>query len=534
MITYRSYDRNKAFHSYYVADGSNKEKSKIQSSNIKRHSDGLNQRKIRPYLPMQNSQRSTISTDDDMTTASFASLKSKRSLSGMSADMFDSRRHLSPKAERALFFDNISSASSRFGGGGGGGGVGGFSGGLSGEGGMLELERSPSLGRNLNNVSACGMYYSPSFGKSPPQRRQNHNYKFPSFVPDSDDEHEDEDGWGFIDPLVQIYVKKQKERKRQLEEELKVIRELAKKFREKEDTEDKRARRKKRLETLGRNASMFFFPLSSGLDEWSDEDVSHSECVSVCSSDNCSTEDEEDDEDQGMPAVEIVKEPDEDEYPFLLNHSMMQQISDHGLPMGIAMRKWKRLYCLSRDGDSINTMLYLVERYRYTLLVIKTTNGHIFGAYCNDRWEDKGGNTTKSFYGSGQTFLFSVQQVGRNVHSTSRNDDNDKDGPPVVALDDVKEDEPTSEEAAQQDLGHVDIYKWRGTNSYFQMCDVSIDRLAFGGGSGSFGLCIENSFTKGSTGYCDTFGNPPLCNDHHFEIVNVEVYAFVTSGYHVD
>ena len=526
MITYRSYDRNKAFHSYYVADGSNKEKSKIQSSNIKRHSDGLNQRKIRPYLPMQNSQRSTISTDDDMTTASFASLKSKRSLSGMSADMFDSRRHLSPKAERALFFDNISSASSRF----GGGGAGGFSGGLSGEGGMLELERSPSLGRNLNNVSACGMYYSPTFGKSPPQRRQNHSYKFPSFVPDSDDEHEDDEGWGFIDPLVQIYVKKQKEKKRQLEEELKMIRELAKKFREKEDTEDKRARRKKRLETLGRNASMFFFPLSSGLDEWSDEDVSHSECGSVCSSDVCNTEDE----DQGMPAVEIVKEPDEDEYPFLLNHSMMQQISDHGLPMGIAMRKWKRLYCLSRDGDSINTMLYLVERYRYTLLVIKTTNGHIFGAYCNDRWEDKGGNTTKSFYGSGQTFLFSVQQVGRNVHSTSRSDDNDKDVPPVVALDDVKEDEPTSEEAAQQDLGHVDIYKWRGTNSYFQMCDVSIDRLAFGGGSGSFGLCIENSFTKGSTGYCDTFGNPPLCNDHHFEIMNVEVYAFVTSGYHVD
>jgi hypothetical protein len=72
-------------------------------------------------------------------------------------------------------------------------------------------------------------------------------------------------------------------------------------------------------------------------------------------------------------------------------------------------------------------------------------------------------------------------------------------------------------------------YKWTGANRYIQLTDIHRKLLAFGGGGdeGSFGLCVESDFQRGSTGHCDTFGNDALCEEENFQIVDLEIFGFL-------
>ena len=456
---------------------------------------------VKPYLPSYQSPASrfiksgrsgSVTSEDD--SYSFSSLKSRssisRSIASGSTDLFGSRRSISYRAEMALNYDNFGTERYRAGGGGAG---------------AVEYEKSPTI--------SPMMYNSPAMGDAEFLARRSRvvdKYEIPHWSPDDDNEEKIRPiEWikPLVKPMVEFVdsIKEQNGRKRQNEQDL--IRRLAVKFQEVEDTETKRVERKTQIDMLGKNGVVLFFPLLAGLEAWDDinDDGDNDEMVDT-DHDSVTGADPED-MDQSRHNVEVVKEPDEDisENPYILSQSMMNELAENGIPVAISLRKWKRLYSLTRDGDSINAMLYLVEPYRYTLMVIKTTKGEIFGAYAHDKWEDKGCQST-IFYGSGQTFLFSVH-----VEVPCSNED--------------KEEESESH-------SRVDIYKWKGTNSYFQMCSASNDRIALGGGSSCFGLCVEDSFRFGSTGYCNTFGNPPLCRDGQFEILNVEVYGFITSGYH--
>ena len=497
MVTYRAYDLSqRGFHSYYDAS-SERDKSKNNGGSRRSVSSSTSKQTVKPYLPsyhspstsrFSQSNRSLASQDDNY---SFSSLRSRsnsmtKSMSSGMMDVFESRRSISVKAEMALNYDSYG----------------------------LEKEHRPAEGSTDfedSPMSSPQIRYSPSFENQDfltSRRKIVDEYEIPHWSPDD----EVNSGTKWLSPLVKPMVefvdsvKEKNEKKRQKENDK--IRRLAVKFREDEDTETKRAERQSQIDVLGKNGVLLFFPLNAGLENWEDNVVDGKD------------DDETDDDSVRMGEsthnVEIVKEPDEDmsEFPVILSQTMMNQLAEYGIPIAISLRKWKRLYSLARDGDSLSTMLYLVEPYRFTLVVIKTTKGEIFGAYSNDKWEDRGSHG-KFFYGSGQTFLFSVHFE-------------------TPHLDELKEDSEFADSKIEvkEPEARVDIYKWKGTNSYFQMCDVSSDRIALGGGSGSFGLCVEDSFRYGSTGYCDTFGNPSLCRGGNFEVLDLEVFGFVTSGYH--
>merc|ERR1711957_797627 len=74
----------------------------------------------------------------------------------------------------------------------------------------------------------------------------------------------------------------------------------------------------------------------------------------------------------------------------------------------------------------------------------------------------------------------------------------------------------------------VRIFPWAGKNNFVQLCDVQKERLAMGsGGCGTnFGLVIEDGFSCGRTGKCDTFDNDPLIDGEQFEVLKFEVYGF--------
>lgn len=195
---------------------------------------------------------------------------------------------------------------------------------------------------------------------------------------------------------------------------------------------------------------------------------------------------------QGSKTQEAVNIESEDHYeskvPFILTPEQLGTIAASGLPASLMFAKWRRLYCLQRDGDSfVGTFLKKVENHERTLLVIQTTQNEIMGAYSNSKWESQGGSVGASFYGSALSCLFMLDK----------------------------------------NSGEIRVFKWTGKNRYIQVCDVYSKLLAFGGGgnAGEFAICIED-LSRGSTGPCETFDNPPLCKQDRFEIMNLEVWGF--------
>ena len=50
--------------------------------------------------------------------------------------------------------------------------------------------------------------------------------------------------------------------------------------------------------------------------------------------------------------------------------------------------------------------------------------------------------------------------------------------------------------------------------------------VALGGGGGSFGLYLEDDFSRGTTGSCETFQNAPLCSQEDFDVSTMELWGF--------
>ena len=183
--------------------------------------------------------------------------------------------------------------------------------------------------------------------------------------------------------------------------------------------------------------------------------------------------------------------------PRLLSESMFHELVNDAIPRNLRMYKWKRIFTIARDGDAFITMIEKCSMYKHTLVVIKTTKGHTIGGFASEPWKNQDGfDKRHSYFGTGVCFLF-----------TDHIPDNDN---------------------ANKNK-QVMTYKWSGMNDYCQICDVDRRKIAMGGGEGDFGLIVEDSFLRGSSGHCATFNNPPLIPgiDGTFDILGFEVYGLL-------
>jgi len=207
--------------------------------------------------------------------------------------------------------------------------------------------------------------------------------------------------------------------------------------------------------------------------------------------------------------VEIEPEPPTKfrHVPPILTKSMIAEFVKHYLPASLRLLKWKRIYSLSRDGDSFQTFLANVEKWQKTLLVVRTNREDLFGAFCDDAWGGlRNEMETPTYYGSGQSFLFKISKA-------------------------KSEDVSFAPHNSVQETEQIVAFKWTGANRYVQLCDPNKKLIAMGGGgiTGSFGLCLADDFSVGSSGPCETFGNEPLASQEHFDILDVEVWGFTTA-----
>ncbi|XP_061708133.1 GTPase-activating protein skywalker isoform X2 [Cydia pomonella] len=186
--------------------------------------------------------------------------------------------------------------------------------------------------------------------------------------------------------------------------------------------------------------------------------------------------------------------------------ALKSQISDQSelftlwswLPVRITMYQPVLLYTTEEHGCSLTTFYVRVEHHEPTLLMIKTCNNEVFGAYCSTRWfernqKDERGNR-QAYFGTGETFLFSLHPVRAKY-------------PWVGTLEDKAEDEGKSHHAL----------------TLFMAGDSTM--ITVGGGDGQ-AIWMDENIRFGKTDRCSTFNNPPLCPSGDFEIRVLEVYGF--------
>ncbi|CAH1956150.1 unnamed protein product [Acanthoscelides obtectus] len=164
------------------------------------------------------------------------------------------------------------------------------------------------------------------------------------------------------------------------------------------------------------------------------------------------------------------------------------------LPVRITMYQPILLYTTEEHGCSLTTFYVRVEQHEPTLLMIKTCNNEVFGAYCSSKWgerniKDDRGNR-QAYFGTGETFLFSLYP-----------------------------------ERAKYPWVGMDGDKVHHAAELFMAADTKM--ITIGGGEGQ-AIWMDENVRYGKTDKCATFNNPPLCPGRDFEIRVLEVYGFAT------
>ncbi|KAG5856119.1 hypothetical protein ANANG_G00004640 [Anguilla anguilla] len=147
------------------------------------------------------------------------------------------------------------------------------------------------------------------------------------------------------------------------------------------------------------------------------------------------------------------------------------------LPARTVGHAWQLTYSTSRHGASLKSLYRkLAGLESPALLVIKDSQSQVFGSFLSHPLRP-----SETFYGTGETFLFMLHP-------------------------------------------RFKCFRWTGENSFFIKGDL--DSFAIGGGSGHFGLWLDEALYLGRTSPCQTFNNCCLSETDDFRVMELEVWTF--------
>jgi len=185
------------------------------------------------------------------------------------------------------------------------------------------------------------------------------------------------------------------------------------------------------------------------------------------------TDDDKTDEDDSVPVVPTPSD-------FQENCSCLDNASILFLNCNLLLeyrKNWRFLFSSLSHARSLEEMMSKICYKGPTLIIIKDTDGNMFGAHASTSWCD----TEGGWVGNGECFLFSIQPKMAIFHST-------------------------------------------GKDENFQM--LSSEFLALGGQPGNFGLELNSELTSGSSsGNIETFHTIRLTSGPTFDIDHVEVWG---------
>eukprot|EP01031_Cornospumella_fuschlensis_P024600 gene24600-29719_t len=147
------------------------------------------------------------------------------------------------------------------------------------------------------------------------------------------------------------------------------------------------------------------------------------------------------------------------------------------LPPPQRTKQWVLSYSLREHGSLLSTLLSntLAHKDVPCLIVIEDSWGYVFGGYVASGLQEK-----KSYYGSGESFVYSV-------------------------------------------IPTLQAYKWTQKNNFFVLSHA--EGLAMGGGGEGFAFQVDDELDTGVSNHSDTFDNPTLSSNEFFKCLNVEVWV---------
>ncbi|KAM4625983.1 nuclear receptor coactivator 7 isoform 2-T2 [Polymixia lowei] len=147
------------------------------------------------------------------------------------------------------------------------------------------------------------------------------------------------------------------------------------------------------------------------------------------------------------------------------------------LPARTIGHTWQLTYSTSRHGSSLKSLYRkLSGTDSPVLIVIKDALDQMFGSFLSHPLR-----LSETFYGTGETFLFMLHP-------------------------------------------RFKCFRWTGENTFFIKGDL--DSFAVGGGSGHFGLWLDETLYLGRSSPCHTFNNCCLSETDDFRVMELEVWTF--------
>ncbi|XP_036390410.1 TBC1 domain family member 24 [Megalops cyprinoides] len=211
------------------------------------------------------------------------------------------------------------------------------------------------------------------------------------------------------------------------------------------------------------------------------------------------------------------------------------------IPERFALCQPQLLFTTADHGCSLNRFYSHCEGFEPTLLLIKTTDGEMCGAYLSTDWEErKRGGNKLSFFGTGECFVFRMKPemeryewvvirhpelasaVPGQIEEPSEGEpatppqNSDKNTLPAA---DPRTD-PSDRLSPFLSARHFHLNS-RNTSMFMA---GNVDSIIVGGGEGN-ALYIDAELNHGRTARCTTFDNPPLCSET-FQIAILEVWGF--------
>uniref|UniRef100_A0A671LH97 TBC1 domain family member 24 n=1 Tax=Sinocyclocheilus anshuiensis TaxID=1608454 RepID=A0A671LH97_9TELE len=192
------------------------------------------------------------------------------------------------------------------------------------------------------------------------------------------------------------------------------------------------------------------------------------------------------------------------------------------IPERFALCQPQLLFTTSTHGCSLNRFYSHCEGYEPTLMLIRTTDGEVCGAFLSTDWEEwKRGGNKLSFFGTGECFLFRMKPEMERYewvvikHPELAN--------AAQSTDDEQTGKPATDPSHLSPFLSARHFNLNSRNTSMFMAG-NVDSIIIGGGEGN-ALYIDSELNHGRTERCLTFDNPPLCAES-FQIALLEVWGF--------
>ncbi|XP_018590399.2 TBC1 domain family member 24 isoform X2 [Scleropages formosus] len=210
------------------------------------------------------------------------------------------------------------------------------------------------------------------------------------------------------------------------------------------------------------------------------------------------------------------------------------------IPERFALCQPQLLFTTSTHGCSLNRFYCHCEGHEPTLMLIKTTDREVCGAFLSTDWEErKRGGNKLSFFGTGECFVFRLKPemeryewviIGHPELAASTQPESEeptKDEPPGKTISNTST-LPAGEPPADLSDRLSPFLSARHFNLNSRNTSMfmagSAECIIVGGGDGN-ALYIDADLNRGRTAHCTTFDNPPLCSET-FQVCLLEVWGF--------